>query len=707
MKLFIYIVLIIIILYLLLVYGLGAFLSSKKNISNYLSSKVGQKVTTEGLSVETSPLMVYKIDTKKIAMESGAKLENLELIFDAKTLSLTLKGKDLPAADVEKVLLTIQKSKDKSKKFLENFTNYAGLVDINLKITPAGTYGDCVFTNLSGNMVWFNIPVLFPKAVLHFDGRILSSDADALLGGEKAHHKIYVTNFGTPHSNVNGEVTAKLTEKFKYVPGLTILDKADAKVTYNTKYKKNKVNYFLTIAPGDDLKYKNTFLGMRNKTRKFFFETLKDGNLLYWKNYTYSISENQNFKTLLSGNGLFIKHREKFKPSYIFCKTNGFIPINITSFLEKYVNEGEFKGALRFDFEDNKLTGDLEIHNTSYKDFFINTAKAHAGEKLFVKGSGKFRGEDFSCKALAKNQFENIYIYNMDLFLDRFIITEQHSKTQSQNKRVHIDNWKVFINQIKKDRLELNQVRLSGSLKENVCNFKSEETILADGFLAASGKYDFNNDSSCIDFIAHDIDFNKIAGIIFDLPNQVEGRADAKCQLMTSKHTNDVRACAQFSIKNAALTKFGTQDFMFKNQKMSKFLKFMNVDFTNQEPFRSNINGSFYLNNSTITNITLKSSQKSLSLLLDGEYNTDSHYADLNLYGNYNTESAKGIKLFFLPLKLILKFFPKPEYSMNTYQEKLSQIPAIEGAEKNKRFFRIKVKGDLKNHPEIEIKSIR
>lgn len=701
MKIFLYSVLMILTLYLLLVYGFGAFLSSQKTLSNFLTSKTGKKVTTQGLKVETSPLMVYKIDTKSIQLESGIKLKNLEAVLDAKTLSLTLKGKDLPAADVEKVMLAIQKSKDSSKKFLENFTNYGGLVDVDVKITPNGTYGDCVFTNLSGNMVWFNIPVLFPKAVLHFEGRTLSSDADALLGGEKAHHKIYVTNFRTPHCKVNGEVTATLTEKFKYVPELTILNRAYARVTYNTKNKKNKVNYFLTIPPENDLKYKDMFLGMEDRARKFFFATFKDGNHLHWKNYTYSEYENGHFKTLLSGNGYFVKHGEKFKPSYIFGKTNGFIPISVVDSIGKYAQGGEFKGALRYDYSDKRFSGDLEARNTRVKDFFITGARAHAGEKIFVKGFGKFRGEDFTCEALAKNQTEGFYVYNMDVFLERFVIENQGEKSKSQNKNIRIENWSLLINRLQKDRLELDRVKLRGSYIEDILDFESEDVEFADGFLSASGQYDFNNDSKCIDVAARSINSNKVAGIFFGLADQIEGIIDASFRFSGKK------VCAVFSMKDAALTKFGTEDFAIKNHRLAKILKLTNVDFNTKEPFRSDISGSFYLEDSRLKNIRLVSSQKSLSFLLDGEYDTKSSYADLNLYGNYNADAAKGIRVLFIPLRFILKLAIRAEHTFDLYEDKLAQIPVLEGRLRSQNFFRVKVKGDLKNKPEIEFKRIR
>ena len=76
-------------------------------------------------------------------------------------------------------LLRFQKSKDPSKKFIENFRNFKGTANVNLKVKD-GIWGTCVVNNLGANAVWFDIPLYAKEVVFNFRGKTVDSVAEGI-----------------------------------------------------------------------------------------------------------------------------------------------------------------------------------------------------------------------------------------------------------------------------------------------------------------------------------------------------------------------------------------------------------------------------------------------------------------------------------------------------------------------------------------------
>lgn len=86
----------------------------------------------------------------------------------------------------------------------------------------------------------------------------------------------------------------------------------------------------------------------------------------------------------------------------------------------------------------------------------------------------------------------------------------------------------------------------------------------------------------------------------------------------------------------------------------------------------------------------------------------EKQYALLNLYGKYNKEVPRGVKIVFIPLNWILNFVLKPEDTREFYSDKLKQIPSVEASEQNEKYFRVKMQGNLNQDSiDVEMKSIR
>ena len=653
----------------------------------------------------------------------GAELEVTGKLTDKKKrYDLKVIGENLPVDEIEKALLYYQKSQDPAKKFIENFTNYSGKIDMDLNIKNDGIFGQCIAKKLGASAVWFKIPVYFENAVFDFNGDNITSTAYGLLGGEEVKHILDITNLGSHEKEVVGTLTTALHEKFNYIPDLKILNAAEAKITYKIKQKKINVQYSLNLNEGSDLIYKNAYLGLRDKQRYFFFETLKDGDSMYIPQYNYSLISNEDKENIISGNGLLVKENGHMLPQYFTCKTNGYAPVSVTGSFGEYVDGGEFSGDLKYDFRKNKIAGNFELINTKFKNFYVSKVMINSDdENIRLMADGTYSGEKFLCDIEAKNDFgKSILIYKMNMFLNALILQKSTSDTDFNPKNteiasrikdsdITIESWKIKIGKIQKDRIILDKIELLGSLKDDIFKFNMPELKFAQGILSASGWYNFADYSSDIDFNAKDINSNTAADVIFNLPDQVNGIANAKLHLNTSDKLEDIKASADFEIKEGFLPQFGNKEFRIKKSRKPKKFKvseITNIDFTGKKELQSDIKGSLYLNNSLVEDINLTSRQKYLSLFLEGDYDTESRYAEINLFGKYNKEAPKGVKILFIPLNWILNAVLRYENSMDLYKEKLEKIPPVDSAEST--YFRVKFNGELNNKkPKVEFKRIK
>ena len=642
---------------------------------------------------------------------------NGKIIDNNKNHNFTLIGNNLPVEDIEKSLLFYQKSQDPAKKFIENFKDYSGTIDVDLVLNNKGIFGKCAAKNLKANAVWFDIPIIFPQANFDFNGKTITSTAQGFLGGEKVVHKLDIINVGTSDKEVTGSAVTTFTPQFKYVPDLNILNFANAKIVYNIKNQKINVQYLLDLKENSDLLYKNAYLGLRDKQRKFEVHTLKDGNNLYVKEYQYKVKYDNGDKTIISGDGLFVKKDGHFNPVYLTGTTNGYAPASVTGSFRQYIEGGELNGDLKYDFINEKLIGDFEIVNTQFKDFYVNSAKIIADNEVKIQANGLYYGEPFTCDASVKNDFsDKILVNDLDLFLNKFIVKRgakfnkvKNFDISSKVKKADIDinNWRIKVNKIKKDKIILDDINLVGSLKNNIFNFDMKELSFAQGILSATGMYNFNNDSSKINFRANDINSNLAANMIFDLTDQVEGIADATLNVETFDKLNDVKAKAWFRVKEGFLPQLGSTKFMVKNSKF-QISDIINIDFTKKNALQSDIQGTFDLDNYKIKNLNLTSQQKFLSLFIDGDYDIKEHYADAHIYGKYDKQAPKGIKLLFVPLNWIIKAISRQENTMEIYKTELNKIPSIDAAIENEQYFRVHLFGKIQNaKPKVELKRIR
>ncbi len=719
------------------------FKSAKVNINgenintdnNFINLKltINSPLLKEALKLGDSGSLQIEEDKLK-ANKFALTLGNSHLFLDGilidknKSPDLDINGEKLPVSEIMPILLHLQKAQDPSKKFIENFKNFKGTVNVNLKLNKDGIWGTCVANNLGANAVWFDIPLYFKNAVFNFRGKTVDSVAEGILGNEKVIHTLDVTDMGTPQKLVVGKMFTTLTPKFKFVTNLTVLNSVNVSLVYKIKSRKPDVYYNIDIPTKSDLIYNSFYLGLRDYKRKISANTFKDDNDLYLKNYKYSYFDSKKENVIISGDGLFIKNidksnPDKFIPQYVTCHTNGYAPISVTGSFGEKVRGGEFKGDIKYDFKNNQFLGTFDLIKARHKAFKIE--KAHIISKngiLTATSNGLFKGQKYSAEMIAKNNLEGeTLIYNMKLFLDKLIFETEEKTVKKNNKTINpneisrkvrdfamtINNLEIAINEIKRDKFVLQNVKLLGSMKNNIFSFAMKDLSFADGTIHANGVYDFTKNTSKMTFEAKNINSNKVAETTLNLKDQIEGTANAKVDIDAKDMFRFLDAHCAFEVKEGFLPKLGDTEFMIQDTKY-KLSEITNLDLTQKDLMKDDIKGTFDVHNTELKNINLTTWHELSAMYLEGNYEMEKQFADLQLFWHYSKEAPKGIKIFGIPLKLILRVVFRPEYSRELYQTKLSKIPKIKADEKNSIYYRIHLKGDINNNKtSLQLKEIR
>ena len=310
----------------------------------------------------------------------------------------------------------------------------------------------------------------------------------------------------------------------------------------------------------------------------------------------------------------------------------------------------------------------------------------------------------------------------MKLFLDKLILqTTPDKQKKKKNKKINpheitkqvrnaditINNWEIAINEIKRDKFVLQNVKLLGSMKNNIFDFKMQELNFADGTVNANGVYDFTKNTSKMTFEAKNINSNKVAEATLNLKNQIEGTATAKVNLDAKDMFRFIDANCAFEVKEGFLPKLGDTEFMIENSKY-KLSEIINIDLSQKDLMKDDIKGKFDVHNTEIKNIDITTWHELSAMYLEGNYEMEKQLADLHLFWNYSKEAPKGIRIFGIPMKLILRVVFRPEHTKELYRQKLSKIPKINADEKNSNYYRIHLKGDINNNKTtLKLKEIR
>lgn len=652
-------------------------------------------------------------------------LESSKILLNGPIYNLKISARDISVNELEKHFLYFYKFIHPNKRnFIENFINFSGTMDINLVLKYGNLYGVCNAKNLSALFSKFRIPVSFKNVNFYFKDKSVIASAKGLFGNEEVDTIFYLGGMFSKNLFVTGKVHSQLSDKFtkKYFPQVKILGYADALVKYKTVQGVSNIDYVLTLNKGSNLLSKYGNLNCVDKNRQIGAHTKKQGETIYLTRYNYYFLNNKTRDTILYGSGIFKKNFKHYKPIFVTLKTKDKIPVRvIQSFTKDFIKNGEISADIKYYFLNKVLTGNINLYNVSHSDFifFKDMSINVENGKINFLANGTFLDSPISINALADNNFEdNILIHNIDISLDKFVFDKDDYSSLSneaykyknsggdKDYNVVVEKGKIHVNDILHEKFQMHDVKILGSLKNNVVNFVIPGTVYAKGILSAKGIYNIKDKSSDIHFFASDIDSNEVVTNIFKLPNQVQGLAYAKLHLKSKNKLEDIHAHATFAIHEGYMPKLGSTEFIIKKSKRIKLIavdkikftlsKITNIDFSNKEVLASNIYGSFILNNSDVDRIKIFSQSDYFSVFIEGHYNINSQYSNLCIWGRHNKTEEKKIRIFKIPLSFLYRIIFKSENSKHQYMDKVSKIPPIKlKAGDVESLFRVFITGNL------------
>ena len=639
---------------------------------------------------------------------NGKKLDNF-----------TIKGDKVPVKETMATVLFLQKYGVDERKFMENFVDFQGTADIDLVYKDNDLSGVITANDLFAKFLPFYVPVTSKKAEFFIKNGEVKSFAVGTFGTEKMTHELLIKEmYDRQKKEVFGKVNSKITTALaqKYLPSnIKVKNYLDMEVDYYIKQKKPNAKYYINIPADSGIMFNDFHAGIRNKNKKIFAETQKIDKEFFLKDYRFSVQENNEFKDILFGNGYFKIIDGKMTPQYITLNTNGYVPNSFVGSFKQYVLGGKFNGALKYSFVTEQITGNFEVIDTIFNHFHVKSASVNADEKIAkIEADGTYKNEKFNCKTEVKNDFKDkIYVNYMDLFLDKFIVKKSNKPVAANKKfdfnspnkelsagvrdiNMDIDKYNIAVNSIIVKDYPISNIKVFGSLKDAIFKYNTSEIDFANGKLSAKGTYDFNIDSSIIDFTAKNIDSKIVAEKFFNIKNQIQGYANADLHSKTGKNWENWDATAKFEIQDGALPGLEELEFtvdknLNKKAKVSDYVKF---NAKKKGNIRSNISGFFKCDDVFIRDIDIRMQHEFTSAYIDGFYNYITQQGNLDIWGKYDNSVVKQIRVLYIPLNWLVNALVPSEKKDAETQTDLDKIPPIGIDDSKAKYFRINIKAN-------------
>ena len=633
-----------------------------------------------------------------------------------------INGDDILPSTFVKTSVLVYRALKQKKHFIENFKDFKGLADFNLHIKNGNIFGNLNVDYLSAYTVPLNVPMSFKNAYFIFDKRDVLMRSNGKMGGEDVVWNFFLTGIFTDNLTVSGNLSSFISNSFavKYIDKLSIKDKIHLNIEYLVNNGVVDVFYTAKLPVGSDISYYGANLGLTDYERRFHAATKKTGDIISLVNYSYSKMTSNGDEKIIFGDGDFEKINGKYALVNLFGQTMKDAPISLLGFLDDRFVGGYFNGNIEYDFIKNKILGSIVLEKTRFKKFKIDNAAIFGDEKLLtILSSGTFRDEPFTCDIEIVNNLKksSIDIKKLSLYLKKYVFQKKTGgKKQSFVKasgnmkkypKINADNIEIRLDAFMKDKIVAQNMLLNGSVKNNVINFVIKSVQFAQGTLSAEGYADPSNSMIDATFGADNLNSNIAAYQLFNLKDQVAGSASGKLHLVMRDKLNDIKGEGSFQIKNGMLLKVGDKDAIEKasnkNHKHKKaLLDAIKIRKSATMNPKSNISGTFKLDNAKLNDIYLYAQNDFISIYAEGEYDRKEEYANLKLWGKYDNDTAKKITLFHIPLTWLTKFAFKTIKLTPNHIEKFKNTPDVKAKNGDVTNFTAEFYGNINNTKKID-----
>ncbi len=716
----------------------SSILSGFSNINFFakLNLKSTLKASLNGVNLENMKNHGYLIglnneNIKNIKFNSGLiKIENNKLIFN--NFDTTFFNGNV------KIKGSINNFLTRSRGDLTVFLNNISLEKTNLIIPKIDSSASVLKTG----------KITFKNEDVKFDG--ISLDYSSM----PAYFNAQIKNIYAK-KNLDADFSAILNEKTAdniINPYLTYPVKIKGEVPVKGSFKGNLQNYsinFNALIPKDsDISFSGANIGDTDYKREITGNIEINQNVASINNLKLiKYISNQNNKvnpiTTFKVNGQAIQRGDKFFYNNFKIATQSPVNVRILNliFKKSLLKKGNFECNVNLndDIKTPKISGkialqdlDIPLYDTQINEIKINISNNFIDGIILAKN----KKSDLKVTLKALNKLEAPYIVKkIDIASNKLNIEDivaslpnQTTKSDISKKQeitikpqdVVIEEGTFDFKEVLWDRINAQNLNGNFDFNDNIFNLKNISLDIAQGKIAAQGKYSLNSTKLDLNAKMENCEANLLSDEFLKLPNQIYGKMDGSAKLSaknlnTPEGIKNVKSVVDFSINNGKMPKLGSLEYLLRAGNLIKS-GILGLSLNNLiqvlTPYKTGefekISGKLEISEGEVKNLEIFSQGKNLSLYLVGSYNILENFSDIKIYGKLsqsisNTLGALGnasLKQF------IDTITPKKKDNKNEeLVKKLNKIPPIEIENPEPRYFRVNVSGDI--NKENYIKSFR
>lgn len=678
----------------------------------------------------------------------------LEHIFSKPLLTTSLKAKNLNLSLLNNVKKMNIPSKD-LKKVLNNYSDYNGLIDIDVNIVKNKIKGSVSLSDIAFYHSKYKTPLKINNGMIEFyPDKIRLKAINAKFDDTPVFFDLTLHNYQkAPY--FDGYFTIKLTEGFvnTYInSNLTYPIKVKGDIVLSSKFdgKKNNFNVYpkLKLQEGADIFYKGASFEDVLNIREINANLNITPQKISIKNFEYIkfvSSQNQNLYPLpiLKLKGDILKKNDEYYFNSFNINTPNKANAKLLNILfgKSILKKGliDCNLTLNGNIASPKVLGKLVFENFSMPlyDTLINNIYMNFKKDIVdISLKADFLNSDLLVTAtLLNNPQTPIVIKNINISSGKintnalfdFVSTVKPTETKNafiaNNKnqslempRVIIEKGVILADDVIIKNSSANNLIAEFSLDRNaVLNFNKINFSVADGEITSNKAIiNINTGESSADFSASNIDSNKITYLLFDLKNQITGTLDGNLSVSTKGLTDNERlknlkGYASFEIKKGSISKLGSLEYLLRANNIwdtgimgLSLNKIINVLVPFDKGNFSSIKGSLQLSDAKVKNIEITSKGKNLSLFISGEYNLLSGYADFVILGKLTNKITSLLgPVGNISISSIFHLIPFVSVSDTKLVQNISKIPGIDLTDDDFKLFKATVNGDL-NSDKVE-----
>lgn len=687
------------------------------------------------------------IDESVLSM-NGSKVHLQGVIKDNKNYNVKAYANEFDIADIV-ALVRSNTIIHNGSELLSFFDDIHGSFNFNFKLDPKGIEGKIDLKKLSFLFIPVeNVPINLRNGVVKVGKKDLYLSGFEGYYGTRTVNKVkfageikdYMDKF-LMNIKADGVVTDDFA-KFYLSPvigiPLNIVGKADTKLFVKSAKGIYDLKWLFRLSPEDNLLVSGEPISPYKEERVIVSNMSIDGFLLTIKdlNYYVTVPGVAEFyrRKLISLTGLidFSKGVDFRRMGF---KIEQPVPSQFLNIImrQDLLKEGTVVGKMiAIDGPKGvKLFGDLSLDKVKVPSQRLYIGNAHVTtdfNKINIESKGGYRRSHYELKGdIVNNIAFPIIVNNIDFTLDNMDILKlvEAFNQQGDGETKSATNESVSEDMPTFDLTNLQIKNCNFNLNKGTYGDLSVENVKATLSLDESGDLDLNSNKFdfaegttschvCCDLKKHkyhvklgvrDVNSDLIATALLNLPKEIAGKASGIINI-TTDDTMKLNGNIKFLVKDGTIGKIGLIEYVlnvasvFRNPlaMVSPLTIFdlMNIPNGNFDK----IQGSLDLNDNVVENIKIKSYAPYLSAYIAGRYDMFKHDATLRIYTKM-TNKKKGIYGVLRAISLdniASRVSLGARNDVIYYSSEISEIPEIEGDEKDAQIFLTRVDGDVEHN---------